>query len=134
MSDIEEMIRQAAAAREHAYAPYSGFKVGACLRTVDGRMFVGCNVENVAFPQSQCAEATAIGNMVAAGGAREIAEVVIIAAGTELCTPCGGCRQRLSEFGSEQTKVYIAGLDGLRATFTLGELMPHAFEFRKVKA
>ena len=132
MSDIEEMIRQAAAARENAHAPYSGFKVGACLKTTDGRLFIGCNVENVAYPQSQCAEATAIGNMVAAG-AREIAEVVIIAAGAELCTPCGACRQRLSEFSGPETPIHIAGLDGLRASFTLGELMPHAFQFRKVR-
>ena len=130
MSDLDEMIRQAAAARENAHAPYSGFKVGACLRSADGRRFAGCNVENLAYPQGLCAEAGAIAAMVAAG-AREIAEVVVLAEGESLCTPCGGCRQKLAEFAGPDTPVHVAGPDGLRASFTLGELLPHGFSFER---
>ena len=130
MSDLATMIEQAAAARRNAHAPYSGFKVGACLRTADGELFAGCNVENVAYPQGQCAEASAIGAMVAAGG-REIVEVVVMAAGEALCTPCGGCRQRLAEFAGPDTPVHVAGPDGPRARFTLGELLPHGFTFER---
>ncbi len=128
MSTREEMLSRAAAAREQAHAPYSGFKVGACLRSDDGRLFVGCNVENVAYPQGQCAEAGALGALVAAG-ARRIVEVVVLADGEKLCTPCGGCRQRLAEFATADTPVHVAGPDGLKASFTLGELLPHAFDF-----
>ncbi len=130
MSVLETMFEQAAAARRNAHAPYSGFKVGACLRTPDGRLFAGCNVENVAYPQGQCAEAGAIGAMVAAGG-REIVEVVVLAAGDALCTPCGGCRQRLAEFAGPDTPVHIAGPEGPRARFSLGELLPHGFTFER---
>ena len=128
MSDLNAMLERAVAVRAHAHAPYSGFKVGACIRSRDGRLFAGCNVENVAYPQGQCAEASAIGAMVAAG-AREIVEVVVVAEGEQLCTPCGGCRQRLAEFAAPDTPVHIAGPDGLRAKFTLGELLPEAFTF-----
>jgi cytidine deaminase len=130
MSNLEKMIERAAAARSNAHAPYSGFKVGACLRTDDGRLFAGCNVENIAYPQGQCAEASAIGAMIAAGG-RRIVEVVVVAEGEKLCTPCGGCRQRLAEFGARDTAVHIASPAGPRARYTLAELLPHAFDFDK---
>jgi cytidine deaminase len=130
MSDLDEMIARAAAARDNAYAPYSGFKVGACLKAEDGRLFTGCNVENIAYPQGQCAEASAIGALIAAG-ARRVVEVVVVAEGEKLCTPCGGCRQRLAEFGDQDTAVHIAGPEGPRARFTLGELLPAAFDFDK---
>ena len=128
MSDLDDMIRLAAAARANAHAPYSGFKVGACVETHDGQRFVGCNVENVAYPQGQCAEASAIGAMVSAGG-RRITRVVVVAEGDKLCTPCGGCRQRLAEFAAPDTPVHLASPSGPRATFTVGELLPHAFDF-----
>ena len=128
MSDLATMIEQAAAARRNAHAPYSGFKVGACLKTSDGQYFSGCNVENVAYPQGQCAEASAIGAMVAAGG-RRIAQVVVVAEGDKLCTPCGGCRQRLAEFAGPETPIHVASPTGLRESFTLGELLPQAFDF-----
>ena len=117
---------RAAAARENAYAPYSGFRVGACIRAESGRLYAGCNVENAAYPQGQCAEATAIGAMVSDGDGR-IAEIVVIGEGERLCTPCGGCRQRLSEFAGAATPVHICGADGLRQTIPLGELLPYAF-------
>ena len=128
MSDLAEMLRLAAAARKNAHAPYSGFKVGVCLRSGDGRLFAGCNVENASYPEGSCAETAAIGAMVTAG-ATEIAEVVVLAEGERLCTPCGGCRQRLAEFGGPEMPVHIAGPQGLRQSFTLGALLPESFSF-----
>jgi len=130
MSRLDDMIALATETRARAHAPYSGFKVGACLKSAGGRLFAGCNVENVAYPQGQCAEAGAIGALVAAGET-EVTEVVIVAEGERLCTPCGGCRQRLAEFAGPETPVHVCGPEGLRASFTLGELMPHSFDFEK---
>ncbi len=126
MTDIAAMIKAVRAVRERAYAPYSSFRVGACLESEDGKLHFGCNVENAAYPQGQCAEASAIGAMVAAGS-RKIKSVVVMGGGEELCSPCGGCRQRLAEFAGPKTPVHICGPEGLRQTITLGELMPLAF-------
>ena len=126
MTMLDEMIVLARATQKKAYAPYSNFNVGACLRTENGSLHAGANVENAAYPQGQCAEASAIGAMIAAG-ARKIVEVVVIGDGDGLCTPCGGCRQRLNEFATPDTPVHICGPEGLRKTFTLGELLPGAF-------
>lgn len=123
---LDDMIVLARATKQKAYAPYSNFNVGACLRAEDGSLHAGANVENAAYPQGQCAEASAIGAMIAAG-ARKIVEVVVMGDGDGLCTPCGGCRQRLNEFATPDTPVHICGPEGLRKTFTLGELLPHAF-------
>lgn len=125
---LDKMFNEALKVREQAHAPYSGFKVGTCICCEDGRLFSACNVENIAYPQSQCSEASAIGVMVAAGE-RRIVEVMIVADGEALCTPCGGCRQRLSEFADPEAVIHIADLNGVRASFTLGELLPHAFDF-----
>ena len=97
MNKIEDMLELAVAARLNAHAPYSGFKVGACIRTDDDRLFAGCNVENVAYPQGQCAEAGAIGAMVAAGG-RRIVEVVVVAEGENLCTLAAAAASVLRSF------------------------------------
>jgi cytidine deaminase len=126
MTMLDDMIVLARATKRKASAPYSNFNVGACLRAEDGSLHAGANVENAAYPQGQCAEASAIGAMIAAG-AREIVEVVVIGDGDGLCTPCGGCRQRLNEFATPDTPVHICGPEGLRKTFTLGELLPGAF-------
>jgi cytidine deaminase len=126
MSTLDDMIAMARAAQQNAYAPYSDFQVGACLRADDGSLHAGANVENAAYPQGQCAEASAIGAMIAAG-ARKIVEVVVIGNGDGLCTPCGGCRQRLNEFATPDTPVHVCGPEGVRKTFTLGELLPGAF-------
>ncbi|MCG8597101.1 MAG: cytidine deaminase, partial [Kiloniellales bacterium] len=115
------------------HAPYSGFRVGACLRSGDGRLFAGCNVENMSYPEGQCAETSALGALVVAGGC-EVTEVVILAEGERLCTPCGGCRQRLAEFAGAATPVHIAGPEGLRRSFILGELLPEAFFFERGEA
>jgi cytidine deaminase len=125
-SAIAELIAAAATARANAYAPYSGFAVGAAIRDADGRLHAGANVENAAYPQGQCAEASAIGAMIAAGGKR-IGEMVVLAEGDALCTPCGGCRQRIREFADPATRIHLCGPEGLRRTVTLGELLPLSF-------
>lgn len=121
----DTLVAAALAARGRAYAPYSRFAVGAAVLTDAGAMHAGCNVENAAYPEGTCAEAGAIAAMVLAGG-RRIAELVVAGAG--LCTPCGGCRQKLREFGDAATAVRIvdpAGAVLLRTT--LADLLPHSF-------
>ncbi len=123
----DPLIDAALAARARAYAPYSRFAVGAALRTDKGAIHAGCNVENAAYPEGTCAEAGAIAAMVLAGG-RRIAEIVIAGAGPAPVTPCGGCRQKLREFGSPATIIRAIDLDGAdRLTTTLADLLPHAF-------
>lgn len=126
MSKKDDLIQAAIAAMPHAYAPYSHFQVGAALCDETGAIHTGVNVENAAYPQGSCAEAGAIAALVRAG-ARQITEVAVAGRGAELCTPCGGCRQRLREFAKPQTQIHICGEDGHRATFTLAELLPHSF-------
>jgi len=128
MPDVDEMIRVAAKAQANAHAPYSGFRVGACVRSRAGRLFGGCNVENASYPEGHCAETGAIAAMVAAGD-KEIVAVVVLGPDDSLCTPCGGCRQRLAEFAGPATPVHIAGPEGLRQTFTLEALLPATFAF-----
>jgi cytidine deaminase len=123
---MNELLAAALAARANAYAPYSGFAVGAALRAGDGRVFAGANVENAAYPAGLCAEASAIGAMVAAGG-RRIAELVVVADGTALCTPCGACRQRIRELAAPDAKVHVAGPEGIRRSFTRAELLPYSY-------
>src|SRR4051812_48605102 len=122
----EELLAAAQAALRHAHVPYSDFPVGAALRTPDGAIHAAANVENPAYPQGQCAEASAIGVLVAAGG-REIAEVAVVAGRLDICPPCGGCRQRLSEFATPETKVHLGRPGGPRRTLTMAELLPLGF-------
>jgi cytidine deaminase len=126
MDSLEALLAAARAVRERAHAPYSAFKVGAALQDEQGRIHVGCNVENAAYPQGLCAEAGAIAAMVAAGGTR-IVSVVVVGEGARPCTPCGGCRQKLREFARDDTPVIAADMQQVRARFTLGELLPHGF-------
>jgi cytidine deaminase len=131
-NSLAELFAAAKAAQANAYAPYSRFKVGAAVRSETGAIYGGCNVENAAYPQGSCAEAGAIAAMALAGE-RRIAEIVVIGDGEDLCTPCGGCRQRMREFADDSTPVHIAGPDGVRRTFTLGELLPESFGPRHLK-
>ena len=126
MNGLEAMLAAALGALQNAHAPYSRFRVGACLRAASGRLHAGCNVENAAYPVGQCSEATAIGAMIAAGD-REIAEIVVATEGAELCPPCGRCRQQLAEFAGPDTPVHLCGPEGVRLSATLGELLPMAF-------
>jgi cytidine deaminase len=123
---LQPMLDVAREALARAHAPYSRFRVGACLRAASGRLYAGCNVENSAYPVGQCAEATAIGAMVVAGD-HEIVEVVVLTEGREICSPCGRCRQQLAEFARSGVPVHLAGPEGVRVTTTLGELLPLAF-------
>jgi cytidine deaminase len=125
-SALAELFAAARSAQANAYAPYSRFKVGAALRTSGGAIFSGCNVENAAYPQGSCAEGGAIAAMALAGE-RRIAEILVVGDGDALCTPCGGCRQRIREFADPSTVIHIAGPGGARAKFTLGELLPESF-------
>lgn len=126
MSQLDEMMAAARSAMANAYAPYSRFAVGACVRTESGRLYGGCNVENAAYPQGQCAEASAIGAMVTSGE-RRIVEVVVMGRGPELCTPCGGCRQKLVEFAGPDTPIHICDERGVKRTLRLAELTPLFF-------
>jgi homotetrameric cytidine deaminase len=121
------LLAAAAAAMRNAHAPYSGFKVGAALRAPGGGIYSGANVENAAYPQGQCAEASAIGALVAAGE-REIAAVAVVAEKMDVCPPCGGCRQRLAELAPPDTPVHLGRPGGPTQSTTLGELLPLSFE------
>ncbi|MBC7157465.1 MAG: cytidine deaminase [Rhodobacteraceae bacterium] len=123
---MTDLLSAARAVRENAHAPYSRFKVGAAIRTASGAVHVGCNVENVAYPEGTCAEAGAIAAMVAAGETA-IAEVAVIADCPDPVPPCGGCRQKLAEFADPGVKVTLATTDGAVIETSVGALLPGAF-------
>ncbi|MCB2137299.1 MAG: cytidine deaminase [Rhodobacteraceae bacterium] len=120
LTDAARMVR------ENAYAPYSRFKVGAAIRAASGQVYVGCNVENVAYPEGTCAEAGAIAAMVAAGET-QLVEVCVIADSPDPVPPCGGCRQKLAEFGDAKTPVTLLTTDGGKLETTIGQLLPGGF-------
>jgi homotetrameric cytidine deaminase len=127
MDGPQALLRAAAEAMQNAYAPYSQFKVGAAVRGRSGAIYAGANVENVAYPQGQCAEASALGALVSAGEVA-ITAAAVVAERVELCPPCGGCRQRLAEFGGVDTPVYLGRPgSGDPRKVTLGELLPGSF-------
>jgi cytidine deaminase len=120
------LLQAARAARLNAYAPYSKFLVGAAVLDEQGQVHAGCNVENAAYPQGVCAEAAALSAMVLAGGRRATA-LLVVGEGPNWVTPCGGCRQKLREFGAPDTPVLVADGQGVQLWFTLDELLPHSF-------
>ncbi len=122
----EPLLPLAAEVRENAHAPYSCFKVGAALRSVEGRVHLGCNVENVAYPEGTCAEAGAIAAMIASGDTR-IAEIAVIADSPSPVPPCGGCRQKLAEFADGDVKVTMGTTGGAFETVTVADLLPGGF-------
>lgn len=123
-SEWDHLLKQAIEAREQAYAPYSGYKVGAALLTTDGKIYQGCNVENAAYGPSMCAERVAVFKAVSEGYTDfEAIAVVTVNGGT----PCGVCRQVLREFAPNLT-VIIGDLTGSNTqVFTLSDLLPHSF-------
>ena len=121
------LIEAAREVRKNAWAPYSGFKVGAAIRAASGNLYIGCNVENVAYPEGTCAEAGAIAAMVAAGETR-IAEIAVIADSPTPVAPCGGCRQRIAEFAAPDATVTMATTDGEVLTRRVAEILPGAFD------
>lgn len=130
----KKVITAAVEAIDRAYAPYSGHPVGAAILANDGNVYAGCNVENAAYPLGQCAEATAIGNMVLGGGSA-IEEIVIVGPGDEPCPPCGGCRQKIREFADKNgVPVTVCNRNGdILLETTSAELLPHAFGPENIK-
>lgn len=124
---IEKLIEDAIAVRQNAYAPYSNFKVGAALYDEAGELHLGCNVENASYPNGVCAEAAAISSMVAAGG-KQFVDIVVVGTGDAPITPCGSCRQVLSEFSKPDATVYCCTADKKSVqTFQMSELLPFKF-------
>ncbi|MBU6297793.1 MAG: cytidine deaminase [Alphaproteobacteria bacterium] len=123
---VPEMVELAKQMVARSYSPYSRYATGAVLRGANGKLYGGCNVENAAYPQGTCAEASAISVMVA-DGEKRIAEILVIGSGPEIITPCGGCRQRLREFAADNTLVHLCDPSGVRRTVTFGELYPMSF-------
>lgn len=126
--DEQALIDAAIDVRGNAHAPYSNYRVGAAVMDDQGNIHTGCNVENAAFPEGTCAEANAIGSMVAAGGKKIVAIAAV--GGTdaiEACTPCGGCRQCILEFADEKTQVILIGEGNSIDCYTIDELLPASF-------
>tara|TARA_Y100000590_G_scaffold426169_1_gene534941 strand:- start:21 stop:422 length:402 start_codon:yes stop_codon:yes gene_type:complete len=124
--NFNQLFEAAKLVRENAHVPYSKFKVGAAFLTEDNTIVAGCNVENAAYPQSQCAEASAIGNLISSGY-KKIIEIVVVGSGQKLCSPCGGCRQRIREFSSLNVQIHMCNVNGHLKTLTLQELLPDSF-------
>ncbi|TVP70684.1 MAG: cytidine deaminase [Rhodobacteraceae bacterium] len=120
------LLEAATRVRENAYVPYSRFKVGAALRSASGQVYIGCNVENVAYPEGTCAEAGAIAAMVAAGET-QIAEMTVVADSPSPVPPCGGCRQKIAEFAGPDVQVTLAALNGATHVMRVADLLPGAF-------
>ena len=124
---MQDLVDVAKAARAKAHAPYSKFYVGAAMRDENGKIHGGCNIENAAYPQGWCAECSAISSLVMSG-AKHITEIAVMGNGDELCTPCGGCRQKIREFAKLDVKIHCCTESGkLIRSFTLDELLPASF-------
>ncbi len=121
-----ELYRKATTIMDKAYAPYSKFKVGAAILDSSGNFHVGCNIENAAYPIGNCAEASAISAMIASDG-KEIKAIAVTGYGELLCTPCGGCRQRIREFSALNIPIIIGNEVEIKKIFTLDELLPSSF-------
>ena len=121
------LIDDARMVRQNAHAPYSKFKVGAALRAASGKIYAGCNVENVAYPEGTCAEAGAIAAMVA-GGDTQITEIAVIADSPKPVSPCGGCRQKIAEFAAGDVVVTLATTEGTIHQTTVSALLPGSFD------
>ncbi|MFQ5712965.1 MAG: cytidine deaminase [Candidatus Scalinduaceae bacterium] len=124
--NINELIKKAKSAREHSYSPYSKFKVGAALKTKNGMIFTGCNIENSSYGLSICAEREAIFKAVSAGE-KDLDTIAVVTDSDKLTTPCGACRQVMWEFSKDMT-IMVANLKGKRKEFNIKELLAHPFE------
>ncbi|MCC5792862.1 MAG: cytidine deaminase [Legionellaceae bacterium] len=128
---VKTMQQAALAVLPHAYAPYSGYQVACCLATDQGSLFTGVNVENIAYSLCFCAESSAIAQMVS-NGQRRIRHVVVLAQDDKLCTPCGACRQRISEFALPDCQIHLCNSQQVLNTLSVDELLPFAFTFTKL--
>lgn len=123
---IAELLATAKQAHGRAYAPYSGFKVGAAVLGDDDKIYMGCNTENISYPCGSCAEQNAVGAFVCGGG-HKIKAVLVMADSIKTISPCGACLQRINEFADKETTIYLADLEKIRQTYSLRELLPNAF-------
>ena len=122
-----DLLKAATQAMANAYAPYSDFPVGAAVRGSNGKIYAGCNIENASYPEGWCAETSALSHMVS-DGERLATEILVIAEKKPRTTPCGGCRQRLSEFAGRDVFVHLCDGSGIVETITLGDLLPKSFD------
>lgn len=135
-SIVDKMFQVCYGAYNNAYAPYSNFKVGAAILADNDKIYCGCNVENVSYPCSQCAEASAISDMVVHSKQEKIKAVMIMANYSkieDICTPCGACRQKLSEFADDSTLVYLANTERVQKVISLVELLPLSFNKKSLQ-
>ena len=122
-----DLFQAACTAMARSHSPYSKFPVGAAIRSTAGNIYAGCNIENASYPEGWCAETSAISHMIVGGDTR-IAEILVVAERMEKITPCGGCRQRLSEFAQPDVPVHLCDANGVAETVTLAQLLPANFE------
>ena len=127
-----DLFEKALMVMDNAYAPYSNFRVGVSILSDDNKVYLGCNVENAAYPQGLCAEAGAIAAMIS-GGSKTISKILVVADSKNLITPCGGCRQKLSEFSTKDTSIFLADMSGIKKKLKLFELLPGAFDSNFLK-
>jgi len=125
--DVSHLIEEAQEAMQRAYAPYSGFRVGAALLTSDNQIFTGCNVENASYGLTVCAERIAVFNAISSG-ASEFKALAVVSDGEGYCRPCGACRQVIREFG-KNILIIMASNDGRYEAKSISELLPDCFEF-----
>jgi cytidine deaminase len=123
----KDLFDAAWAAMQKTHSPYSKFPVGASLRTEDGRVYSGCNIEVASYPEGWCAETTMLGHYVMGGGGK-ISEICVVAEKMSKCTPCGGCRQRLAEFAGPKTRLYLCDNSGIIEALTLEDIFPRGFD------
>jgi len=124
----EQLLKLACEAAENAYAPYSNFRVGACILYEDGSIYKGCNAENASYGLSLCAERSAIAKAVADGKHTGLTAIAIYSPDKQECFPCGACRQWISEF-SDNARIIVAGKDGQPKEYSIQELLPNSFKF-----
>ena len=129
--EIKNMLKMAADVKDRAYAPYSGYKVGACLKGESGAFYLGCNVENAAFGPTNCAERTAVFKAISECE-KHFTAIAIYAASEALPVPCGVCRQVLAEFAGPEMEIVCGNNKGQYRVFTLGELLPNAFSKKEL--
>lgn len=123
----DDLFKAAKAAMERAYAPYSRFRVGAAVRTDTGTVHAGCNIENASYPEGWCAETTALGHMIMAGGGK-VTDIAVVAEKMPRILPCGGCRQRLAEFVAEDARLHLCDMNGVQETVAFTSIFPSAFD------
>ena len=132
MERLETLFAPALEARKQAYAPYSDFAVGAAILGQDGKIYTGCNVENISYPCGTCAEQAAIAKMVSSG-CHKISAILVIADTKNPITPCGACLQRIKEFSDDNTMIGLANLQGICGSFSLNRMLPLAFNNQELK-